>query len=170
MADGQEELKEGKQNHQGEGGGNKPITEQEKNTIVSQLEPYLKSGLNISKSLGEAGVSRSTFYRLMKEDEKFRDKINQYRNFVSILANNLAIRELMSISTKQAGNPDKNLPPQDLDNSDREFLWKFLLNSNLTKGEYGERTKIEVVDPEAEIHRVEDLIESRTSKTIKHDD
>lgn len=168
MAD--EELREGKTNHQGEGGGNQPITEEDKKQIVSQLEPYLKTGLNISKSLSEAGVAKSTFYRLMASDEKFREKINQFRNFVSVLANNLAIRELMSISTKQAGDPSKNIPPQPLDSHDREFLWKFLLNSNLTKGEYGERTKVEVVDPEAEIHRTEDLIDENASEEINHDD
>src|SRR6202043_2660410 len=91
-------------------GGRPPISETEIRDIVSKLEPYLKSGLNISKSLNEAQVSKSTFYRLMNDNEGFRDKINQFRHFISILLNNVLVGELMTISVKQ--NPEQGKPKQ----------------------------------------------------------
>jgi hypothetical protein len=150
--------------------GRPQVTEEEKKEILSKLEPYLKSGLNISKSLSEAQVPSATFYKLMDRDESFREKINRARNFLSVLANNIAVRELMAISSRQAGNPSKNIKPKDLSNDDKKFLWQFLLTSNLTKGEYGERKKIDMFDPEAEIHKLKDMLDEEGTDEISHDD
>lgn len=151
-------------------GGRPPISEIQKREIVSKLEPYLKSGLNISKALGEAHVSKATFYRLMDEDEQFRDKINQYRNFVPILLNNLLTRHLMELADKQNGNPARKIKAQKLSQEDLDFLWKFALNSNLTKGEFGERKSIQLFDPEAELQKLKGIIEEASSKEIEHPD
>lgn len=151
-------------------GGRPAITEEEKRDIVSKLEPYLKSGLSISKALLEAGVARTTFYRLMDEDEKFRDKIGQFRNFTAVLLNNAIVGELQAIIKKQNGWTDpktkKVHPPEKLKKEDREFLWKFALTSNLTKGEFGERKDVNLFDPEAEIQKIKGIIDESTTKDL----
>lgn len=151
-------------------GGRPPVSEQEKNDIVHKLEPYLKSGLSISKALLEAGVPRSTFYKLMDEDEGFRDKIGQFRNFVAVLLNNAIVGELQAIIKKQQGYTDpvtkKFVKPEKLKKEDREFLWKFALNSNLTKQEFGERKDVNLFDPEAEIQKIKGLIAESSTKDL----
>jgi len=148
------------------GAGRPHITEEEKKEIVSKLEPYLKSGLSVSKSLLEAGVSKASFYRLMNDDEQFRDKIDQFRNFTAVLLNNAIISELQVIFKKQQGYKDprtgKMIPPAPLKKDDREFLWKYALTSNLTRGEYGERKEVQTFDPEAELQKIKGLIEEAT--------
>lgn len=149
--------------------GRPAITEEEKRGIVSKLEPYLKSGLSISKALLEAGVARTTFYRLMDENEEFRDKINQFRNFTPVLLNNALVGELQAIIKKQNGWTDdkgKKHPPEKLKKEDREFLWKFALTSNLTKGEFGERKDVNLFDPEAEIQKIKGIIDESTTKDL----
>ena len=49
---------------------------------------------------------------------------------------------------------------------DVNFLKWFALNSNMTKGEYGERKEIGLYDPEAEIQRIAGLIDE-ASEPIK---
>lgn len=153
------------------GPGRPPQTEEEKaeikRNIVSKIEPYLKSGLSISKAVLEAGVSRAEFYRLINEDEDFRDKINQFRNFTAVLLNNAIIRELQAIVEKQNGNESKGIKPQKLTKEDRSFLQWFALNSNLTKAEFGERKDISLFDPESEIQKIKGLLEDKTTKEIK---
>ena len=150
--------------------GNQPITAEDKQKLVRQLEPYLKSGLSISKSLLEAGVARTTFYKLMDEDEAFRDKINQFRNFTPVLLNNALVGELQAIIKKQNGWTDdkgKKHPPEKLKKEDKEFLWKFALTSNLTKGEFGERKDVNLFDPEAEIQKIKGIIDESTTKDLE---
>lgn len=143
---------------------------EKKKGVLQKIEPYLKGGLSVNKALGEAHIVNSEFYEFMREDEDFREKINQFRNFVPILLNNIIVRELMAISEKQNGNPTRKRPPQKLSKEDKEFLWKFALNSNLTRGEFGERKQVEQFDPEAEIQKVQSMLKNGSSATIKHDD
>ncbi len=147
----------------------KTYTEEEKRDIVQKLEPYLKGGLAVSKALLEANIPKSSFYDMMAQDENFRDKINQFRNFTAILLNNALIGELQTIIKKQSGYTDeqgKKVKPQKLTKEDKDFLWKFALNSNLTKSEFGERKDLNLFDPEAEIQKVKALLEEGTTKEI----
>lgn len=150
--------------------GRPPISEEMKREMVSKIEPYLKSGLSIRMSVMEAHISRATFYRLMQEDDHFRDQIDHFRNFVSVLVNNALVRELMTIVDKQRGNPEKNIQPQPLSKDDKRFLWKFVLSSNLCKEEYGRREQVSTFDPEEEIQRIRQLIEDNSSEDIQHID
>lgn len=147
-------------------GGRPSISEEQKKDIVSRLEPYLKTGLSISKACLETKISRATFYRLMEDDEEFRDKINQFRNFVSVLVNNALVRELQTIIEKQNGNEARGIKPQRLAREDRDFLWKFALTSSLTKEEWGKREDISLFDPEAEIQRVKRMMEETSTKDL----
>lgn len=159
--------------HGGDQGGRPPITEIEKREILSKLEPYLKGGLNISKSISEAQVASATFYRLMQDDERFREKINRFRNFVPVLLNNVLVGELMAISAKQQGTVDKKGNPikaKPLSKEDKDFLWKFALTSNITKGEFGERKEVQLFDPEAEIQKIKGILDESASTEIHHDD
>jgi len=148
--------------------GRPAISEETKRDMVSKLEPYLKSGLSIRTSVSEAGISRATFYRIMSEDEDFRDQITQFRNFISILVNNTIVGELIRIAEKQSGNEAKGIKPQPLSKHEMKFLWKFALNSNLTTEEYGRKNKVSLFDPEAEIQKVKGIIEQATTKEIYH--
>lgn len=155
-------------------GGRPPMTKEERlaqaRVISAKLEPYLKSGLSIKNALGEAKIGKDLFYDMMDRDESFADTINGYRHFVPILLNNVLVKELMAISEKQNGNPAKNIKPQKLTKEDKDFLWRFALTSNLTKGEFGERRNIDLFDPEAEIQKVKGLIDESTTEEILHDE
>jgi len=145
-------------------------TAEEKQKIVTKVEPYLKGGLPVSKAIIEAGVPRGTFYRLMSEDEGFRDKINQFRNFTAILANNAIIGELQAIIKKQQGYKDdkgKMVKAVALKKIDHEFLWKFALNANMMREMYGERKELNLFDPEAEIQKVKGILEESTTREIQ---
>lgn len=147
-------------------GGRPSITEQEKMDILHKLEPYLKTGLSINKALSEAKIPSSTFYKLMKEDEKFVERINTFRNFVAILTNNALIKQLMVITTKQ--NPPKGHEISPLNKEDIKFLQWVALNSNLMKDEWGERKTVDMPDPEAEIQKIKAMLEESTTEEILH--
>jgi len=132
--------------------GRPEISEGQKEEIVSKLEPYLKSGLRITKALREAGIPRSNFYKLMDRDLVFRDKIDRFRQFLSIMLNNAMVGQLQDIIIKQKSE-------EDLTSDDINFLKWFALNSNATKGEFGERKEVGLYDPEAEIQRIARLID-----------
>lgn len=153
-------------------GGRPPLTPEEKNQKIQEmsqkLEPYLKSGLSVRKALAEAQISKDMFYRMMDEDEGFRDKIDTFKNFVSVLLNNTLIRELQSIIEKQNGNETKGIKPQRLDAIDIGFLKWFALNSNSTKEEWGERKDVTLFDPETEIQKVKKMIEENFTTEISH--
>lgn len=153
-------------------GGRPPMTPEEKaekiKAMSQQLEPYLKSGLSIRKALAEVKISKTDFYRMMGEDEGFRDTINRFLNFTSVLLNNALVRELQFIVEKQNGSERKGIRPQPLAKEDLQFLMWFALNSNLTKEEFGRRERIDMFDPEAEIQRVKRIIEESTTREIIH--
>lgn len=148
------------------GRGNQPITQEEKDRIVHQIEPYLKSGLSIRKACLEARIPKSTFYKLMDQDEDFRDKIETFKNFVPVLLNSVILRELQAIVEKQNGNEAKGIRPQRLDSTDIGFLKWFATTSNLTKEEWGERKDINLFDPEVEIQKVKRMIEESSTTEL----
>ncbi len=136
-------------------GGRPSITEDEKKQILQKLEPYLKSGLSVRKSLMQAKIPNSTFYSLMEKDDKFREQIRVYSQFLSIMLNSSLVKELQAIVKKQ--NEGKALNADD-----KKFMQWFALNSNLAKDEYGERKKVNVIDPQAEIERIKNLIKEQS--------
>jgi hypothetical protein len=140
--------------------GRPEITEDEKKEMLQKLEPYLKSGISVRKALKEAQIPNSTFYKLMERDEQFREQIDRFKQFISIILNNSIIRHLHTIVAKQT--PKEGEAEELLTKEDMEFLKWFATNSNLTKEEYGERKDIGIVDPESEIHRISGLIEELT--------
>jgi hypothetical protein len=143
-------------------GGRPFLTEKQKSErkelILVKLEPYLKSGLSINKSLSEAKVHNSEFYKYMKEDRLFGEKIAKFRQYISVLLNQVIVNELLRIVQKQAGSTEKQIPPQSLDKNDIEFLWWYALNANVCKDEWGNRKQIINFDPEMELQKVKLLI------------
>ena len=136
--------------------GRPPITQQEKNLILHKLEPYLKAGLSVKKALVQAQVPNSTFYKLMAEDREFMENIRRFQQYLSIFLSNVLAQHLFDIALKQSRG--EKLLWQDL-----KFLFWFSLNSNATKEEFGRRTNSQQnYDPELEIKRILDLIDSNT--------
>ena len=145
--------------------GRPEITEEQKKDMLDKVKPYLTSGLSIRKSLREAGIPRASFYNIMDRDEEFRSKIDQFRQFTSIMLNNAVIRHLQDIIRRQNFEPTeeqkaKGIFKLPLSKDDLEFLKWFATNSNLTREEFGERKDVGFYDPEAEIQRLARIMES----------
>ncbi len=150
-------------------GGRPPLSEEDKNEMLRKLEPYLKSGLCLRKSIIEAGVASTTFYKYKSEDPSFRSKIEHFQQYLSILLNSSMIKHLHQIVRKQAGyeEPDGTIvPPRALDGQDLAFLEWFALNSNLTKEEFGNSTAVITFDPEAELQKMKDMIANELNKKL----
>lgn len=147
--------------------GGRPLLTQEqkaqrKTDLLQKLEPYLKSGLSVNKTLKEAKVFNSEFYKYMAEDELFRREIERFKQYISILVNYALVHELMTIVDKQNHN-------EPLLKEDVKFLWWFALNSNLCREEWGRRDNINLsFDPEEAIQRVRTLIEESSTQEILH--
>lgn len=158
---------------QGNLGGRPESTPEEKEArktlLLQKIEPYLKSGLSTRKALLESKVANSEFYRLMDEDEGFREQIETFKNFTSVLLNNAIVRELQDILQRQNGFIDENgkkVKSQKLTRDDRKFLQWYAVTSNSTKQEYGERKDISFFDPEAEIQKIKGILKEKTTKLI----
>ena len=142
--------------------GRPEITDEEKKSILQKLEPYLKSGLSVRKALLEAKIPNSTFYMLMDRDEEFLEQINLFKQFVSVMLNSSIVNQIHDIISRQSKG-------ETLLREDVEFMKWFATNSNLTRDEYGERKEVGTYDPEAEIHRINKLIEENTTKITEHE-
>jgi hypothetical protein len=140
--------------------GRPEITDDEKKEMVHKLEPYLKAGLSIRKALKEAQIPRSTFYKVMDRDDGFRDQIDRFRQFLSIMLNNSIVRHLQVVVNKQ--NPKEGETKVPLSKEDVAFLQWFATNSNHTREEFGERKDIGLYDPEAEVQRLNRLIDEES--------
>ncbi len=149
-------------------GGRPPISQEQKQEMLSKLEPYLKIGLSIRKACIQAGIPRANFYKCNEEDEEFRYQIERFQQFLSVLVNNAIVRELQVIVEKQNGNEATGIRPQFLNKDDIKFLWKFVLNSNLTKEEWGRRENVSSFDPEVEIQKVKAIMIESTTRQIFH--
>jgi hypothetical protein len=149
--------------------GRPSITDEEKELILQKLEPLLKSGVGIQKALLEAQIPSSTFYKLMDEDEEFMERINTYRQYLSVVTNNAIFKHLQQITDKQKGDEIKGIKPQALSKEDIDFLKWYALNSVHCKDEFGNRQNINMAfDPEQEIQKVKRLIEENTTKELEH--
>ncbi|MEO8581780.1 MAG: hypothetical protein ABI425_04390 [Patescibacteria group bacterium] len=140
---------------------------QRKADLLQRIEPYLKTGLSINIALRMTNIANSEFYKYMNEDEFFREKIQLFRQYVSVLVNNSLVRELHIIVEKQIGNVRKGMQPQQLSKDELDFLFKFALKSNLTKEEWGNRDQVQLYDPEVEIQKVKAIIEASTTDKIE---
>lgn len=138
--------------NQNKGRGRPPLDEKQKNEIVKKLEPYLKAGLSMRKSCLEAGVPRSTVYKILDQDEQFMDQIRRYQQFLSVAVSNSMVRQLFSIKVKQNNG-------EELTTDDLGFLKWFATHSKATKEEFGKRHQLEVQDPEVEIQRIAHMID-----------
>ena len=137
--------------------GKPALTKEQLDGIVQKLEPYLKAGLSIRKACLEAQVPKSSVYEYIRMNTEFADKIEQHRQFLSILLANSMIKELHSIINKQK---EGTLLTQD----DKNFLKWFAVNSKVTREEFGERKDIGIYDAEAEIARISSIIDAATEK------
>lgn len=153
-------------------GGRPFLTEKQKSErkelILIKLEPYLKSGLSISKSLNEAKVHNSEFYKYMKEDRLFGEKIAKFRQYISILLNQIIVNELLRIVQKQKGSLENQIPPQSLDKNDIEFLWWYALNANVCREEWGRRNQVIHFDPEMELQKIKQIISETIDEKLLH--
>lgn len=71
----------------------KPVGRPNKITddIVSKLENALKHGATVSEACSVSGVSRETFYKRLREDKEFSDKMERARSWLLTIAkHNLA--------------------------------------------------------------------------------
>jgi hypothetical protein len=142
--------------------GRPETTAEQKQEMLRKLEPYLKSGLSIRKSLREAQIPTSTFYDIMNRDVEFSEQINRFRQFVAVLLNSAVVKQLQDIIRKQSEG-------KGLEREDIEFLKWFANNSNLTREEFGERKDVALVDPEVELNKVMTLIEEQSTKENNND-
>lgn len=144
--------------------------EGDKEEMLRKLEPYLKSGLSIRKSLIEAGINNSTFYKYKSEDEGFRSKIESFQQYLSILLNSSIIKHMHELVRKQSGYVEEDgtrVAPKTLDGKDLAFIQWFALNSNTAKEEYGERKAVTPFDPEAELAKFKDMLDAELENKIK---
>lgn len=130
-----------------------------KSRLLQKIEPYLKIGLSVNKALHEAKIFNSEFYKYMGEDEFFRDEVSRYRQYISVLANQIIVTELFRIVEKQNGRETT----QPLSKEDHKFLWWLVKHSNLCKEEWGRRKNVNLYDPEEEIQRLRRLTEESTT-------
>jgi hypothetical protein len=134
------------------------LTIHQKHSLVSKLEPLLKSGLSIRQACLESGVSRATLYRIMEEDEAVRDQIQRFQNYLSVMVTWMTIRHLLFVKSKQ----DQGIP---LGWEDIKFVAWFATHSRSCSEEFGKIAlssgKINsAIDPYLERRKLRQMIES----------
>jgi hypothetical protein len=129
------------------------LTKELKEQVVHRIEPYLKSGLSINKACLQAGVPKSTLYKVMKENAYLRDRVDRSRQFLSVAISNIVARKVHTILLKQQEG-------EDIVGEDLDFIKWVALNSTHCREEFGKVSRMALnFDPEAEIMRLNDLIE-----------
>jgi hypothetical protein len=128
---------------------------QRKEHLLRRIEPYLCSGLSISKALRAAQIHNSEFYKYMKEDMLFGEKIANFQNYIPVLVCNIIATELMDIAKRQqeAGGL--------LSKEDADFVWMYALHSNLTTEEYGRHNKVNSFNADEEIQRLKYMLNNQ---------
>src|SRR5258708_599843 len=127
-------------------GGRPKISQEIKNEMLSKLEPYLKSGLSLRRSLIETGIVPATFYHIKQTDPSFESKIALFQQYLPVLYNSTIVKHLHYIVRKQTGFTEADgtiVPPKKLNKDDLSFMFWFGMNSKLTKGEYGNRAAVD---------------------------
>ena len=148
-------------------GGRPKTTEVEKEAMLAKLEPYLKSGLSLRQSLIATGIVPATFYRIKQTDPSFESKIALFQQYLPVLYNSSIVKHLHYIVRKQAGYKEADgtiVPPRSLDKEDLSFLFWFGINSNQTRGEYGNRAAADTFDPELELQKMKEMIDSELNE------
>jgi hypothetical protein len=125
---------------------------EKREAMLPKIEPWLKSGLSVRKALVEANIANSEFYRMMDEDEIFREQITQFRQYVAVLANSSVVKHLQDIIKRQAQN-------EKLSDKEVDYLKWFVMSSSLTKEEFGERKDINLYDPEVELQKLKTMLD-----------
>jgi len=151
-------------------GGRPPLSTDDKNEMLHKLEPYLKSGLSLRKSIIEAGIASTTFYKYKSQDPSFRSKIEHFQQYLSVLLNSSIVKHLHELVRKQAGYKKEDgtlVLPQALNTKDLAFLQWFATTSNLTKDEYGDRTILSTFEPELELQKMKAMIEEEVEKKFR---
>jgi hypothetical protein len=118
--------------------------------------------------LREAKIANSELYKYLQKDEFFGEKIELFKQYLSVLVNSVIVRQLQIIVEKQNGDETKGIKPQSLSKLDIKFLQWFATNSNLMQEEYGRREKVSVYDPEVEIHKLMRIIEESSIKDVDY--
>lgn len=134
------------------------LTKELKERLVHRIEPYVKAGLPINKACLQAGVSRSTLYKIMEEDAYLRERVDKFKQFFSIATSNVISRKLHHILLKQEAGFD-------IVGEDLEFIKWLALHSAQCKDEFGKTSReIPNFDPEIEIRRINQLIEKKCNQ------
>lgn len=141
--------------------GRPRVSEEEKEAYFRKLEPYLKMGLSINKSCLEANIPKSTIYDIIQYDADFAERIKKAQQYTSIIVSSAIVNQILSIAQKQ--NPKEGEKKIPLTRDEIEFLKWYALNSNITRGEFGERKDVGLIDPESEIRRLVGLIDDLTA-------
>lgn len=144
-------------------GGRPNLTEKQKQEkrelVLIKLEPYLKSGLSVNKALKETKIANSEFYRMMHESRGFWERIERFKQYISVLVNSVLVKHLHYIVQKQSRR-------ESLTQEDVSFLKWFALNGNITKEEFGNRTAVSLFDPEVELQKMKDMVDSELSMKL----
>lgn len=137
------------------------LTSELKENLVYRIEPYLKAGLSVRNACLMSGVSRSTLYKIMQEDDYLRKRVDQFRIYLNVATVTSISRQLYRIIQKQ--QLDEDLSVEEL-----EFLKWYALNSLQCRDEFG-RPVLEksALDPEVEIRKITRLIDE-SCETNKH--
>lgn len=132
-------------------------TELEKEAMLRKLEPYLKCGLSVNKACLESGVPKSTIYDLITIDDVFSEKIRVLQQHLSVLFSDATYRIIKQVADKAKINGKISKP-------ELEFAKWFGMTARATKEEFSERKEVGFYDPEAEIKRLANLIDSSAEK------
>lgn len=145
-------------------GGRPILTDKQKKEkqemVLLKLEPYLKSGLSVNKSLQQAKIANSEFYRMMRESEGFWERIERFKQYTSVLANSVLVKHLHYIVAKQSNR-------EQLSQIDIKFLWWFAINNNNTQEEFGKREQVPNFDPQGELLKIKDMIDKEIDENFK---
>lgn len=140
--------------------------EERKDYLLRKLEPYLKSGLSVNKALKEAKIHNSEFYRYMKADRLFGEEIARFKQYISVLVNQIFTNELLRIVQKQNGDKYRNIEPQELNSEEVEFLMWFGTHAVVCREEWGRRKEINFFDPEVELQKLKQLIDDSITSHV----
>lgn len=62
--------------------------------IERKLEDWFKLGMSDTASCAYAGIARDTFYRWMREDDSFSDRMTHAKNYAMQLSRSIVVKEL----------------------------------------------------------------------------
>lgn len=131
------------------------LTKELKERIVHRIEPYLKSGLSIHTACLQAGIPRSTLYKIMEENEYLRDRVDRSRQFFSVAVSSIVARKLHAVLLKQQAG-------EEIVGEDLEFIKWLALNSTHCREEFGKVSRKALnFDPELELQRLNSLIDEK---------